>query len=218
MKSTLTAQLLDPATIAASRWTTRHPSSYETVCFQNLKEDIAHAGGNDQAIKVRALSNLEKEAVRYEIVFGHRRHRACLEVGLPVSAVVEPFMTDVQLHAEMARENRYREDLSPWELGRGYLSALDGGLYPSMRQTAAQLGIDCSAASKSMTLARLPAEVVDAFPSPRDLQLRWATALANALAVDSEGVLKRARTIRSTHRRPAAAAVFSMLVSKRKMP
>ncbi|EJL76622.1 ParB-like partition protein [Variovorax sp. CF313] len=218
MTSTFTAQRLDPADVTASRFATRHPRAYETAGFQSLKADIAHAGGNDQAIKVRALLNLEKEGVRYEIVFGHRRHRACLELGLPVNAVVEPFMTDAQLHAEMERENRYREDLSPWELGRRYLTALDAGLYPSMRQMAAQLGIDCSAVSKAMGLAKLPLEVVDAFSSPVDLQLRWSTALADAMALDPAGVIERARTIRAMHKRPAASAVFSMLVSKRKMP
>jgi hypothetical protein len=31
---------------------------------------------------------LAGDATRYEIVFGHRRHRACLELGLPVLAVL----------------------------------------------------------------------------------------------------------------------------------
>lgn len=218
MTSTLTAQLLDPATIISSRWATRHPGSYDTAGFQNLKADIANAGGNDQAIKVRPLIDSKEGGALYEIVFGHRRHRACLELGLPVNAVVVPFMTDVQLHAAMERENRYREDFSPWELGRRYLAAMDASLYPSLRQMAAQLGVDCSVASKSMTLARLPSEVVDAFSSPLELQLRWSTAFADAIARDPAGVLERARTIRAMHKRPASSAVFSMLVSKRKMP
>ena len=64
----------------------------------------------------------------------------------------------------MERENRERQDLSPWEQGMMYRRALDLGLFTSNRALATALGIDHSNVGKSLALARLPDEVVAAFP------------------------------------------------------
>ncbi|MBK9363084.1 MAG: hypothetical protein IPM99_19260 [Rubrivivax sp.] len=81
------------------------------------------------------------------MVFGHRRHRACLELGLPVQAMVVD-MYDQQLFEAMERENRARKNLSAWEQGTMYRRALDEGLYPSQRRLAESLGVDISLVSR----------------------------------------------------------------------
>jgi ParB family chromosome partitioning protein len=55
-----------------------------------------------------------------------------------------------------------------------YRKALDEGLYPSLRKLAESVKVDVSLVSKSVSLARLPEAVVAAFPSPLDIQFRWA--------------------------------------------
>ena len=52
-----------------------------------------------------------------------------------------------------------------------------------------------SDASRAVQLAKLPAELVAAFASPLDLQVRWAKPLADALQRDPDGVLGRARVV-----------------------
>ena len=88
----------------------------------------------------------------YEIVYGHRRHRACLDLGLPVLAVVEE-VGEQQLFEQMERENRARADLSAWEQGMMYARALDQGLYPSNRQLAQAIGRDLGDVGKALSLA-----------------------------------------------------------------
>jgi ParB family chromosome partitioning protein len=56
--------------------------------------------------------------------------------------------------------------------------------------------VDVSLVSKSVSLARLPEAVVAAFPSPLDIQFRWAQPLAEALQKDPDGVLQRAKRIK----------------------
>jgi ParB family chromosome partitioning protein len=92
-----------------------------------------------QAIKVRPLK--PGGEFKYEVVFGHRRHRACLELGLPVLAVVDN-LGGVELFVQMDRENRSRKNLSAWEQGMMYLRALENGLFPSNRQLAEKVGVD----------------------------------------------------------------------------
>jgi hypothetical protein len=109
--------LLDPKTVRASLWVNRHQTSFEDANFEELKAEIQGAGGNMQPIKVRPLKEPAGEA-RYEIVFGHRRHRrhrACLELGLEVAAVVEE-VGDQVVGADGAREPRQGQPLG---LGAG---------------------------------------------------------------------------------------------------
>ena len=105
---------LDPALVRPSRWSNRHESVFSSLAFERLLDNVYLAGGNETPILVRQVDSA------YEIVFGHRRHRACSELGLPVFAVVwvGP-MSDLDHFLAMERENRGREDLSPFDqIGR----------------------------------------------------------------------------------------------------
>ncbi|MDP9993994.1 ParB family chromosome partitioning protein [Variovorax boronicumulans] len=205
-------RLLDPASITRSRYANRHESSFDGEEFDRLKREIQEAGGNVQPIKVRPSSGKVADGEVYEIVFGHRRHEACRQLGLPVLAVVDN-LDDRSLFVEMERENRERQDLSPWEQGMMYARALDLGLFPSNKQLAAALGIDHSNVGKSLALARLPDTVVGAFRSPLDIQLRWAPLLNKALETDAQGVLARAQALALKAPRPSAKDVLAALVS-----
>ncbi len=207
---------LDPALIKPSRWANRHEASFATTEFQALKAEISAAGGNVQPIKVRPVGvlNGSTPAVggQFELIFGHRRHRACLDLGIPVLAAIED-ATDLSLFEQMERENRGRKNLSAWEQGAMYRKALDEGLYPSLRRLSEGLGVDVSLVSKSVTLARLPDAVVAAFASPLEIQFRWAAPLADAVQKDPEGTLARARAIVAEGRAQlGATGVFAALV------
>ncbi len=230
----LPARRLDPATVVPSAWANRHEQAYADAAFAALKAEISSAGGNVQAIKVRpivaeagarpmgvgrsnptaapsATSAPAASRARYEIVFGHRRHRACLELGLPVLAVVES-LSEQDLFVQMERENRSRKDLSAWEQGMVYARALQQGLYPSNRQLALAVGRDLGDLGKALSLARLPKAVVDAFASPLDLQFRWAKPLSEAQQKDPELLLARAEALRQANQGLAARQVLQALL------
>lgn len=207
------AKRLDPKEIVASKWANRDNSHFDTESFARLKKEIAGAGGNVQPIKVRSVANSAAGAGAppWEIVFGHRRHRACLELGIPVLALIQKDMKDAELFVEMERENREREDLSAWEQGVMYLRALESGLFPSAKQLATAIDRDMSNISRAMALAKLPGEVVRAFGSPLNLQFRWATALKDAHQRDPEGLLSAARELTAKDPKPSPAEVFASL-------
>jgi ParB family chromosome partitioning protein len=202
-------RLIEAEKILASKWANRVDENFESTEFAILKSEIASAQGNIQPIKVRPLKG---NSERYEVVFGHRRHRACLELGLPVLAMIEE-VSDRELFKEMDRENRSRQDLSPWEQGMMYRRALDEGLFLSLGELAQELAVDKGNISKALRLAELPADVVAAFPSPTDLQYRWSKLLNDAIQRDPEGVLVRARELRLPGRaRPAPKQVLESLL------
>jgi ParB family chromosome partitioning protein len=230
----LPVRRLDPATVRVSTWANRHADSFQDAAYLALKADIGAAGGNVQPIKVRPLpaapgagagragegvgpsnppgaDGAASPVARFEIVYGHRRHRACLELGLPVLAVVED-VAEQQLFEQMERENRARADLSAWEQGMMYARALDQGLYPSNRQLAQAIGRDLGDVGKALSLARLPAAVVQAFRSPLDLQYRWAKPLSDAQQRDPDGLVARARELKALTGQRSAKQIFDALV------
>lgn len=199
---------LDPATIHASRWANRHPSSFVTAEFVGLKADIEQAGGNVQPILVRPM---EQQPGQYELVFGHRRHRACLELGIPVLAAIWlDELADAELFAAMDRENRERADLSAYEQGVMYQRALEEQLFPTQRQLAEKLGVSHTWVRKALIVAQLPPAVIECFRSPLEVTHRHAEQLAAALEKDRRSVLKRAEKVRG-QKLPPAAVVARLL-------
>jgi ParB family chromosome partitioning protein len=208
------AQAMDPRLIAPSRWANRHPDAFEGPEFEQLRREIEDAGGNVQPIKIRPMGDgrLGEGGARYEIVFGHRRHRACLDLGLPVLAVVED-LNDAGLFVQMERENRGRENLSAWEQGRMYLRAIEEGLFPSNVKLAAAIGRDPSDIGKAVRAAKLPLEVTSAFPSPTAIQFRWVADLERAFREHESKVLSTARELGQMSPRPVPGDVFTALTA-----
>ena len=199
---------LDPRKVRQSKWKNRDERAYATKEFAELKQEISDAGENVQPIKVRRIAGTDE----FEIVFGRRRLRACLELGLPVNGIIEQ-LDDAQSFIEMARENRNRADLSPWEQGEMYKDALNSGLFPSQRQLAARLGINQALVSQAISLADLPPLVVRAFSSPLDLQFRFAQLLQDALTKDAGLVTKEAEDLAALQPGISAQAVMNRLLA-----
>ena len=201
---------LDASTVAASRWANRHADSFESAEFARLKQDIELAGGNVQPISVRPSAD---QMGTYEIIFGHRRHRACSELGLPVLATIElNAMSDLELFSAMDRENRARADLSTYEQGAMYRRALDEKLYPSNRRLAEALGVSHTWVANVLQVADLPTPVLDCFRSRLEIQPRHAKALVSALEADRKGLLRRAEKLRAQDtKRPATVVVSALL-------
>lgn len=201
---------IDPQRVRTTRWANRHETSFASPDFARLKESIALSGGNAQPILVR-----QAEQGVYEVAFGHRRHRACLELGLPVLAVVwDGAMSDMDLFLSMDRENRERKDPSAYEQGVSYLAALEGGLFPSQRRLAETLGVSHTWIRKAMMVAQLPTQIIQAFSSPLDVQPKHAEEIRAALDLDQELVLQGAARICKEGGRLTAGQVVARLVGR----
>lgn len=146
-----TAVYLDPARVAESPFTAFAVDYYSRE-FLRLKSSIEHTGGNVSPIKVRPVHD-----GRFEIVLGYARHRACLELGLPVAAVVED-MSDLQLVQQFVAHQSFKK-WSPWRVGSAIGRGIDGGLFPSLRRAAESLGMTVSDCFLLLKLDRLPQPV-----------------------------------------------------------
>ena len=202
------AKRIDPHLIKPSQWANRSEQSFENQEFNELVLEIESAGGNVQPIKVRPI--VASSPQMYEIVFGHRRHRACLKLVIPVLAMIES-LDDKALFVEMDRENRKRADLRPYDQGLTYARALELKLYSSNKKMADALGVDVGGIGKLLALVRLPIEIIDAFESPLDIQFSWGPILAKSLELDRDAVIARAIEIGNRQQKLKAASVFQHL-------
>ncbi len=196
---------LDPDLVRPSRWSHRHESAYASPAFDQLLDSVVSAGGIEQPILVR------KDGAGYEVIFGHRRHRACLELGLAVFAVVwlGP-MSDLDLFLALERENQGRQDLSPYEQGRMYDHALVMRLFSSQRRLASAIGVSHTWIRKTVQIARLPKQVIGAFADPTAIQPAHAADITEALTADEGAVMRRAEELvasKHTTKRSAAEVV-----------
>lgn len=205
---------IDTSLIDESRWANRHKTSYFSVDFLRLKDDIEKAGGNVQAIFVRP--KLDSPG-RFEIIFGHRRYMACKQLGILVLAsICTESIGDAELFAAMDRENRERADLSSFEQGVMYQRALDEGLHRSARTLAEALGVSHTWVNNALSVANLPAPIVECFRNPLEITHRHAKLIKTALDSDQKLVLKRAEKIRG--KQISASAVIASLTGSQKAP
>ena len=206
-----------PREIKTSAWMNRHQDSFKAPEFSAFKAEIESAAGNIQPIKVRPLKSTDTSSgAKYEIVFGHRRHRACLELGIEVNVIIDD-IDEKSMFVEMDRENRERADLRPFEQGLMYARALDSGLFSSLRKLSEEIGADPTNISKAVSLARLPESILDSFESRLDIQYRWASDLKAALEKEPDLVLARAVDIkkqRSSGNKLSSQIAFNLLVGK----
>ena len=217
LKAAKPVMKIHPSEIKPSAWVNRHQDSFEVPAFAAFKAEIESAAGNIQPIKVRPLKTADTSgSAKYEIVFGHRRHRACLELGLEVNVIVDD-IDEKTMFVEMDRENREREDLRPFEQGLMYARALDSGLFSSLRKLSEEIGADPTNISKAVSLARLPVPILDSFESRLDIQYRWASDLKAALEKEPDLILARAADIkkqRSSGNQLSSQSAFNLLVGK----
>lgn len=195
---------LDPKLVEPSRFANRLAESFASKDFALFKEEIVAAGGNVQPIKVAAIPGTNPQ--RYSIIYGHRRHRACLEASLQVNAIIEN-LDDRSQFVEMDRENRGRKDLSPFEQGIWYLRAVTPttqltptgeagwGIFSTKYELANVLGLDRGNVTKACQIAELPSVVLDAFPSRNEIQFNWATMLHREITKSKAEVIARANSV-----------------------
>lgn len=194
-----TVLLLNPAQISVSRWSSRHREGFLGAAFQALKRSIQHDSTNQIPVLVRPLRTAGRTAPtpRYELAYGHRRLQACIELGLPVRAIVEE-LSERDLVARMHAENQAREPLSAFEAGCFYKQLLQAQLFASERKLAQALGIDQAGVNRKVWLASLPADFLQIFGNPLAISCDDIKRLRAAWNRDAEGLQRQTHTLLDT--------------------
>jgi ParB family transcriptional regulator, chromosome partitioning protein len=210
---------LDPKRVRSTQFINRHERAFleSDPKFIELKDSF-RLNGQEQPIRVRAVAN--DPTADFEIVSGHRRHRAALALdaeiagGFPLLALLDGKASESRdLVLKMYRENEERADLSAYEKGAMFRQWLASGVFAEQGQLAAAIGVSDATVTKYLQIAELPSSVVAAFADPRDIAVRWSHDLVKALRAQPAKVEEAAQRLANTSPRPDAGAVARALIA-----
>lgn len=179
---------LDPSSIDPSPFPDRLPDD-SPVDFEALKKLIAEEG-QKVPIQVRRHPTV---GGRYQVVYGHRRWRAALDLGIKVKATVLA-LSDSELVVAQGIENAARQDLSwieralfAWRMDQAGIKA---------RDIRAALLVDDPELARLRAVCRaVPVEVIKAIGrAPKAGRPRWG-ALATAIGEDSAALDRVRKTL-----------------------
>jgi ParB/RepB/Spo0J family partition protein len=136
-----------------------------------------------------------KGDVKYEIVFGLRRHGSCSlinnelkeagdEFGFKFKAIVVDSLSDLDAYKLSKQENEFREDVSPWEHAMWLKEQrMEGGLYfgKSDSYIAEAEGLGRTTVNRFVNAAKLDEQWILMLGDPDKVNLKEAVLLANIL-------------------------------------
>jgi ParB family chromosome partitioning protein len=209
---------LDPKRIAGSAYANRHERSLN-ISDPELVALIADIRVRGQLEPIRVRPATTSAGFEYEIVYGHRRHAACValdaetEGGFPVLALLDAKAVDVRDHVlKMYQENAARKDLSAFETGSMFASWLTEEIFATQSELAAAVSLEQGTVAKYLAIARLPEYIVSAFGDPRVISLRWAEGINAALKERREAVAHLALELAGESPRRRPEDILSALV------
>ena len=138
---------------------------------RSIKED-----GQTVPVLARPCKKTNSD-VKYEIIYGHRRWRACKLCNLDLFAIVID-IPDKIAAKEQKKENEKRKDLSEFAEAWNYKKMLDEKVFSSQMELAATLGIPRQSLHNILSYTKIPQKVLDAMKTPHLLPQRTAIRIA----------------------------------------
>lgn len=152
-----------------------------------LAELVASIRENGQQIPILVRPDPAKNG-SYQIAYGHRRWRACQQIGRPVRAIIAD-LDDRQLVIAQGKENAEREDLSFIEQAV-FAATLKAAKFPREIIAAALAVPETNVSKMNVIAAAIPRAVIDEIgPAPKVGRPRWE-ALAEACKKSPDKVTK----------------------------
>lgn len=181
---------LDPRRVRIWPGNARVYALLNEVNCRDLIDSIIAEGGQKMPAIVRPVA--DDPAHDFEVITGTRRHFAISWLRdhgrFDLHFVAQVEMLDDEAAFRLADlENRARNDVSDFERARNYASALASHYDGHLTRMAERLNLSKGWLSKMVRIASLPEEVIGAFADPRDLRLRSAYALAQAMEPEEAG-------------------------------
>ena len=180
----VTQRLVDPAVCRPWRRANR---LYDHLTPQNCADLIDTIAIDGQRIPAIVRRLPASEAHQFEIVAGARRHYAVtyLREALgrtDVQYLIQPAqLTDEEAFRLSDYENRSRKDISEYERGRDYATALEEFYGGNVARMAEGIGQPRTTLRLYLALASLPDRVVAAYPNATEIPVRHATTLGPLL-------------------------------------
>lgn len=193
-------ELVDPARCRIWEGHNRDAAGLDATSCADLVDSLRAQGRQEIPAIVRRVSG--DAAHEFEVVCGARRHWSVSFLranGLPdLRFLIEPReLTDEEAFRVADLENRSRRDLSDYERAVDYARAIERYYEGSQQRMVERLDVTKSWLSRYLELARMPAEVLAAYGTPRVIGISHAGRLGPLLRSPRtrEGLLEEAEVL-----------------------
>ncbi|MEO8402466.1 MAG: ParB/RepB/Spo0J family partition protein [Gammaproteobacteria bacterium] len=156
----------------------RHDSELGNI--EDLANSIQKAG-QQEPILVRAIKNAHLSndpTIKYEIIFGNRRWRACKLIGKNLLAIVRE-LSDQEAAFAQKEENENRTDIGDYSRAIHYKRLIDAEVFANENQLSMKLSIPRNRMNDLMSYTRIPKLLLEAIPNVHQLSQRMAIKLAS---------------------------------------
>lgn len=130
------------------------------------------------------------DGIKYEIIFGRRRHIACLKLGIPFLVILKDIPNLQDAIASQDAENKLRNDVSNYSNAILYKRLLDDGVFKMEKDLAEKLRLSPSTLNDLMAYAKIPGDIVKKIPNIHMLSKSLALKIVHLLNKSSKNHAK----------------------------
>lgn len=128
--------------------------------------------------------------IKYEIIFGRRRHIACLKLGIPFLAIRKEIPNVQDAIASQDAENKLRNDVSNYSNALLYQRLLADNVFKTEKELADKLRFSTSTLNELMAYAKIPEDIVVRIPNIHTLSKQLAVKIVQLLNKSKENHTK----------------------------
>ena len=166
------------------------PKECEPWKYANRQKD--ELGDIDELIEsIRANKQLQPalirvhpaphDGIKYEVIFGRRRHIACLKLGVPFLAILKNIPNVQDAIAAQDAENKLRNDVSNYSNALLYKRLLSDGVFKMEKELASKLRLSASTLNDLMAYSKIPDDIVQRIPNVHELSKQIVIKLVQLL-------------------------------------
>lgn len=119
--------------------------------------------------------------IKYEVIFGRRRHIACLKLGIPFLAIRKDISNIQDAIASQDAENKLRNDVSNYSNALLYKRLLDESVFKTERELAEKLRLSYSTLNDLMAYSKIPHDIINKIPDIHSLSKQLAVKIVQLL-------------------------------------
>jgi ParB family chromosome partitioning protein len=112
--------------------------------------------------------------IKYEVIFGRRRHAACLKLGLQFLVIKKDIPNIQEAISFQEAENRARKDVSNYSNAMLYKKLLEDRIFLDERELSEKLGMSLSKLYDIMAYSKIPEDIIQALPDIHKLSNNMA--------------------------------------------
>jgi ParB family chromosome partitioning protein len=130
------------------------------------------------------------DGIKYQIIFGRRRHAACLKLGIPFLVIRKDSLTIQEAISCQDAENKFRKNVSNYSNAVLYKKLLVNKEFKTEKELAEKLRISTSSLNDLMSFTRIPSDIIELIPEIHNLSVYMATKIVRLIHDDKNALPK----------------------------